>query len=320
MMKQKYIFVSVLLLVLMLAGVGLTELYVRQERAESGEAFRVVTSFYPMYIAAENIIGSCSGVELQDLSGPQTGCMHDYQLTTEDMVKLSGADVFIVNCGGIENFLSDVAKQYPDLQMVYASEPLELLEDNAHAWMSIQDYMTQVRAIADALVRFDKNKSHGELYKKNSTAYLEKLQKLKERQEQLAQALREELPQEGHAHEKTAAGGTKQAVIFHEAFAYTARDLNLAIAGSMDLDEERQVSAGEVADMLKLIQEHGVQLILAEELYGKRMCETLQKEADVKVVYLDTCVRGDYHADSYLNAMEENLAKLEQAILNPANP
>jgi hypothetical protein len=31
-------------------------------------------------------------------------------------------------------------------------------------------------------------------------------------------------------------------------------------------------------------------------------------------------VRGDYHADSYLNAMEENLAKLEQAILNPANP
>ena len=52
MMKQKYIFVSVLLLVLMLAGVGLTELYVRQERAESGEAFRVVTSFYPMYIAA----------------------------------------------------------------------------------------------------------------------------------------------------------------------------------------------------------------------------------------------------------------------------
>ena len=86
------------------------------------------------------------------------------------------------------------------------------------------------------------------------------------------------------------------------------------------MDEERQVSAGEVADMLKLIQEHGVQLILAEELYGKRMCETLQKEADVKVVYLDTCVRGDYHADSYLNAMEENLAKLEQAILNPANP
>ena len=53
---------------------------------------------------------------------------------------------------------------------------------------------------------------------------------------------------------------------------------------------------------------------MAEERYGKRMCESIQKEETVKAVYLDTCVRGDYTADSYLNAMEENLEKLEEAL------
>ena len=34
---------------------------------------------------------------------------------------------------------------------------------------------------------------------------------------------------------------------------------------------------------------------------------------DVHAVYLDTCVRGNYEADSYLKAMEENLLRLEEA-------
>lgn len=58
-----------------------------------------------MYIAAENIVGDAEGVTLTNLSEPQTGCMHDYQLTPEDMKLLSRADVFIVNGGGIENFV-----------------------------------------------------------------------------------------------------------------------------------------------------------------------------------------------------------------------
>lgn len=293
-LKNKYVFVTVMLLILMTASIALTSLYVRHERSDNGDSFQVVTSFYPMYIAAKNIIGSCDGVTLVNLSEPQTGCMHDYQLTAEDMKKLSLADVFVVNGGGIENFLADTAAQYPDLQMVYASERLNLLEDNAHAWMSIQDHMVQVQTIADGLSRTDK--SHSSIYQKNCADYLEKLEALSRRQEELAKE-----------------SASVHAVIFHEAFAYVVRDFHLEENGSMDLDEERQVSAGEVADILAQIRGNGVKLILAEELYGKRMCETVREEMpDVRAVYLDTCVRGDYEADSYLNAMQENLNRLEE--------
>lgn len=334
-MKHKYMFTAVMLFVLMAAGIVLTNVYVRMERSsgsspighdhgssgsQSGEAgagsseghgseagtdhrnqtdekdheFYVLTSFYPMYIAAKNIIGNCEGVTLQNLSEPRTGCMHDYQLTTEDMRNLSYADAFIVNGGGIENFLADVAKQYPELRIIDACEQVELLEDNAHAWMSIANHMTQVRTITDRLAALDAD--HAFIYEKNCINYLEKLEALRQKQQEDASSWK-----------------AQNILIFHEAFDYIARDYGLTVAGVMDLDEERQISAGEVADVLEQIHEHEAGIILAEELYGRRMCETVQKEADVRVVYLDTCVRGDYEADSYLRAMEENIAQMKAA-------
>lgn len=295
-MKNKYVFVTVMLLAIMLAGVGLTNVYVSHERgSQQKNEFRVVASFYPTYIAVQNIISGCDGVTLQNLSGPQTGCLHDYQMTTEDMKKLSTADAFIINGGGIESFLADTAGQYPELTVINACERVELLEDNAHAWMSIPDYMTQVQTIADGLAALDAQ--HRAAYQHNCADYIAKLEILRQKQQETAQA-----------------AAAQNVVIFHEAFAYIARDFRLTVSGSMDLDEERRISAGEIADILGLIQNQNVNLILAEELYGKEMCDTVQREADVNVVYLDTCVRGAYEADSYLKAMEKNLELIKQAL------
>ena len=56
---------------------GLTGWYVSQTQEQTdGQELTVVTSFYPMYIAAENVIGDADGVRLENLSEPQTGsCM-----------------------------------------------------------------------------------------------------------------------------------------------------------------------------------------------------------------------------------------------------
>lgn len=99
---------------------------------EADDILTVVTSFYPMYIAALNIVDGVEGVRLENLSEPQTGCLHDFQLTPEDMKLLSTADVFVINGGGIESFMSDVAKAYPKLDVVEACEDVALLsEDDA---------------------------------------------------------------------------------------------------------------------------------------------------------------------------------------------
>ena len=298
MKKNKYVFVLVMLVVITVVSGLLTNIYVSESSSKQEEqTLTVVTSFYPMYIAALNVIGDTDGVHLQNLSEPQTGCLHDFQLTPEDMKLLSKADVFIINGGGIESFMKDVAKSYPDLTIIDASEGIDLLEDegeeNAHAWMSVATYEEQVNHIAEGLIAADEK--HASDYQKHADAYTVKLDALKERQQKVAEKIKEQ-----------------SVILFHEAYDYVADDYGLNVAYVLDLDEERQVSAGEVADVLAAVRDDQVKYILAEELYGKSMGDTVEKETDAKVIYLDALNRGDYDADSYIKGMSANIDLIEQ--------
>ena len=122
-----------------------------------------------------------------------------------------------------------------------------------------------------------------------------KLDALKERQQKVAEKIKEQ-----------------SVILFHEAYDYVADDYGLNVAYVLDLDEERQVSAGEVADVLAAVRDDHVKYILAEELYGKSMGDTVEKETDAKVIYLDALNRGDYDADSYIKGMSANIDLIEQ--------
>lgn len=298
-MKKKNAIVFAMLAGILIAAIALTMLYtgITEDKKDKTQ-FTIVTSFYPMYVAAANVIGDVKGVTLKNLSEPQTGCLHDYQLTTEDMKLLSKADLFIVNGGGIETFLTDVASNYPELDIIEACQNVPLLEDgeeeNAHAWMSISDYRIQLATIESALEQADPE--HADAYHENAKAYDEKLAALQEEQDEI----------------RRAANG-QNVIIFHEAYDYVAEDYGFNVSYVLDLDEERQVSAGEVADVLNQIQKDHVSYIFAEELYGSDMGKTVESESNVKVIYLDACNRGDYSKDSYLTAMQSNIDKLREA-------
>ena len=289
---------------------------------EADDMLTVVTSFYPMYIATLNIVDGVEGVRLENLSEPQTGCLHDFQLTPEDMKLLSTADVFVINGGGIESFMSDVAKAYPKLDVVEACEDVALLseddadsdhdhdhdadaesdsdhdhdhgDENAHAWMSVPRYRTMVQTIASRLA--EKDAKHADEYYANAEAYDAKLAVLEEKINSI----------------KSLTNG-QNIIIFHEAYAYVADDFSMNACYLLDLDEERSVSAGEIKQVIGAIKDDGVSVILAEELYGKSMGDTVSRETDVHVVYIDPLNRGEYDKDSYLDGMEHNIELIKEA-------
>lgn len=324
-MKNKYVFVLIMLFTILVVSFGFTNIYVSHNQSAEDEDFVVVTSFYPMYIATMNVIGEMEGVTLKNLSEPQTGCLHDFQLTPADMKLLSTADVFVINGGGIESFMEDIAKQYPDLVVIEACEGIELLceteahgyehgdtsdayeheleeehdhdahnhDVNAHAWMSVDLYRKQLENIATGLAEVAPE--YAERFLANAGNYDGKLEALQVEQEKLL----------------TLTQGA-EVIMFHCAYDYIAEDLGLKVDFCMDLDEERQVSAGEVAEVLEIIEHHGVKYIFAEALYGTGMCEMVQKEVDVEVIYLDPLNRGEYEADSYIKGMKNNLKLVEE--------
>ena len=346
MNRKKYGFVFCLLVVIAMISLGTVSIYVNhEEKKEATEQLRVVTSFYPMYVAAMNVTDSCESVTLENLSEPQTGCLHDYQLTPEDMKLLSTADMFVINGGGIESFMSDVAKAYPDLTVTEACRDMQLIaeadedidvhgdgtdtndhsheeehdidsegthdhdgedpddpdgaghdhgDENAHAWMSVSRYRTMVSTIADALSEADP--SNASIYNSNAKEYDQKLAELEQEESQIK--------------EKT---NGKDIIIFHEAYEYVADDFGMNVRYLMDLDEERSVSAGEVSDVIAAVKNDGVSVILAEELYGKDLGDTVSRETDVKMVYIDPLNRGDYDKDSYIDGMKKNFKLIEGA-------
>ncbi len=298
------IFVGILLIVITLVSFSSTffiyQNKVAKQAQEDEETIKVVTSFYPMYIATMNVIEGIDGVELESLSEPQTGvCLHDYVLTTEDMKNLSTADVLIVNGGGIESFIEEVAKTYPDLVVIQACDGIELLadgdEENAHAWMDVSLYEKQVENIAAGLAEYDS--ANADKYKANATAYEKRLQPLADRMSAL---------------KKQYVGGN--IIIFHEAYDYVADALGMEVVFVMDLDEERQISAGEQADVLTAISDNEVKLVLADATYGKKMGDVVDAESAAKTIYIDPLTRGEYYEDSYIDHMNENIDILERAL------
>ena len=303
---------------------------------EADDMLTVVTSFYPMYIAALNIVDGVEGVRLENLSEPQTGCLHDFQLTPEDMKLLSTADVFVINGGGIESCYCDLAKADPQHDGVGAGEDVARIyeddadsdhdhdhdadtesdsdhdhdheadaesdsahdhdhgDENAHAWMSVPRYRTMVQTIASRLA--EKDAKHADEYYANAKAYDAKLAVLEEKINSL----------------KSLTNG-QNIIIFHEAYAYVADDFSMNACYLLDLDEERSVSAGEIKQVIGAIKDDGVSVILAEELYGKSMGDTVSRETDVHVIYIDPLNRGEYDKDSYLYGMEHNIELIKEA-------
>ena len=290
---KKNIFVITLLIILSVIGIIIISIGVsmskKNDAADHG-TLTVVTSFYPMYIAALNITERAD-INLSNLSEPQTGCLHDYQLTTEDMKLLSEADVFIINGGGMEEFLDGVISDYPNLKIVDASQGIDKVEDNAHMWMSIADYMKQVNNIANGLSAIDN--ANADIYRDNAAVYNSKLEELKG---MIPDTYR----------------GSK-VVLFSEAYEYLARDLSMEVETVLDLDEEKNISAKEVAETVDVIKQRNIPLIIAEKQYGEKMAEIVKNDTGVKVVYLDTIIRGNYDKDSYINAMRSNIELLREA-------
>lgn len=339
MAREKAVFVFLLLSCIALFFLGSTAIYLKSTKSvysadAEKESFVITASFYPVYIAALNVAGDIDGVEVRNLTQPQTGCLHDYQLTTEDMKAMADSDVLLINGGGIESFVSKVAKTYPKLSIInlsasFAEFPEEDEEEedhdhedaahedadhedadhdhdhdhgeqNSHFWMDIELYRKEVESMEEGLSIRDP--VHADQYKKNAEAYLKKLESLQSEEAELKAAL-----------------SGKKVVVFHEAFLYLAEDLDMQVTMTMDLDEERQVSAGEVRQVLDALALSDDKIIFAERTYGEEMGDRMTEEASATVIYLDPLTRPkdgqESEQDGYLLAMQENFDKIRTTLL-----
>lgn len=304
-MKRIFIFsLAFIVIAISLAGCSYTK---------EDNTFNIVTSFYPMYIATSNIIDGVEGVELTSLASPDVGCLHDYQLTVNDMITLEKADVFVVNGGGMESFLDKAISKYPELKIInafvddetedhqdenhneYDHEHSHEHEKNAHVWVSVSLYIEQVEKICDELKIIDSQ--NAEQYEKNKITYVKKLEALKQ-----------------EMHNKLDELQKRNIVTFHEAFYYFAKEFNFNIVSVIEREPGTSPSAGELADIIKEIESKDVNAIFVEPQYLKTAANTISSETGIGVYELDPVVSGSFEKDAYEQKMKKNLDVLMEAL------
>ena len=255
-----------------------------------------------MYIATANITKGVEGVQLTNMTKPQTGCLHDYQLTTDDMKTLEKADVFVANGAGMESFLDKVIKEHKNLTVIDASKDISLLEENGqpnpHVWLDVDNAIKQVENISQQLCSADP--SHAEAYKANAAVYIGKLKELQA-------DMNNELKDISH----------RDIVTFHEAFPYFAQEFNLNIIKVIEREPGSEPSPQELEDIIKDVNKLPTKVLFTEPQYSPTVAETIARETGAHIYALDPIVTGEANEqalDAYINTMKQNVLTLKEAL------
>lgn len=326
MFKKKLGFLLGVMVLLSLVGYLVCLLAGSTKKENSDETFLLVTSFYPMYVLAENLTEGVEGITVSNLTENQTGCLHDYQLTSRDMKLLSKADAFLINGAGMELFMEKVLENNEELPVIEAAHGISLLEgsshdhaheeddheeehetdhdearheehshaENGHVWMDVNRYRTQLATATKELSQL--LPAQKAALEAAATEYDTKLQMLEVKVGELRNDTKG-LP----------------VVIFHEAFAYLADSLGMEVLMAFSLDEETVPSAGEIAEAIEEIKYHGGAFIFIEQEYAEYANKILA-ETDATAVYLNPLTTGEGNADSYYKEMQKNLDTLSGAV------
>ncbi|HEX3019669.1 MAG TPA: metal ABC transporter substrate-binding protein [Chitinispirillaceae bacterium] len=270
----------------------------------------ILCSFYPMYILTQNVAADIPGVVVENMIKPHTGCLHDYQLSPQDMKKLSSAWALIVNGGGMEIFLDKAMKQFPGLKIIWATDGIELIHTeqdlsgsghnhdeqfNPHVWVSVSGAMAQVRNISAGLSAIDSVNSVK--YQANAEKYLSSLELLKKKM-----------------HNGLANIKDRNIITFHEAFPYFAREFNLNIMAVIEREAGSEPNARELAEIIRLIKEKNVKAIFIEPQYPPKTAQIISLETGRKLYTLDPVVTGPPDPNAYITIMEANLKVLQEAL------
>lgn len=322
-MKRKLTKILSLLMVSLISLMGCSK--APEESNDSSDSLTIVTSFYPIYISTLNIIKDVPGVNLVNMTKAQTGCLHDYQLSPEDLKTLSNASIFVINGAGMEGFLDRVISNQKDLNIVTASEGISLLssegeehshdddhdneeehsddhdhdhEDNPHVWVSITKNIEQVKNIAKGLSEYDP--ANAAKYEENANAYIQKLEDLR-----------------AEMHEAIDVLPNRNIITFHEAFPYFAEEFNLNIVDVVEVEAGTEPSPKQLEETIEIAKANNVKSLFTEPQYAAKAAETIAKETGIKLYTLDPIVTGDSTPDSYddyINKMKENLETLKEAL------
>ncbi len=291
-MKKKIILTASFIIAILVILIVLANLLKKEENENN--RFRILTSFYPIYVMTLNITDGANNVEVSNMAEHLTGCIHDYTLNTSDLRKFENADVFIQNGKGLESFTDKIIELYPNVKIINSAEKVDnIIQDeevNAHIWLSIDNYIKQLNEVTEQLVNLHpENKT---VYTNNKNIYTEKLNNLKSEYETLNIS-------------------KNKAICLNEALEYLLKDVGLETTTIETDHEQSTLSAKNLKSVIEQIKQENIKVIFIDKNDSDKTADTLAQETGAKIYNLNSGMSGNDNKDDYLRIMRENLELLK---------
>jgi len=346
---MKYFTIAFLLILIALCGVlyylpGKIKTAVQTTEQLSG--CEIVATTYPIWLFTREIADG-TGHEVLLLTPPDAGCPHDYALTTNDLLKISGIRKPILlfkNGAGLDDHICKAAMSaHKGIIAVDTSEGIERIEDADH------DLDHEAGHHEDNDDHDAEDHDHDEDHDGEHEAeghhhhhhgcenghFFASPYEARKIVSTITDALAEKNPGFAAKYRENAAKLDKRLQILgdefkaqlepyasrhvatqHDVFDYLMRDSGFEKPLSIFADPETPPSPAEITEMTKEFKEHGVKVIFTEPQYPDELAKLIGKETGATVVKIDPVVSGpaDPPAGYYIETMQRNLDLMKKAL------
>ena len=278
----------------------------------------VVTSFYPVQFATEQITGGALPVSVLTKPGAEP---HDLELSPQDVAGLTQARL-VVYADGFQPAVDEAMAEVPPERVLDVADAAQLTltateeshegesteEHEAHGaaehggsdphfWLDPQRYAAAAKAIGARLASDDP--AHRTAYEKNTAAFVERLTAL---DRELEAGL--------------ASCDSKVLVTSHAAFAYLAQRYGLEQHGITGISPEAEPSAAGLKQLSDLVRRKGVRTIYQETLVEPHFAQTVAGSTGATVATLDPLegITSASAGTDYFEVMRSNLAALRKGL------
>ena len=305
--------------------------------SQAADTLQIITTIFPEYDWVRNVLGD-NPAEIEVMQLLDNGVdLHSYQPTADDILKLSGFDLFIYVGGESDKWVEDALKEAVNKNMVTISllealgdaikeEELvegmeadheheheeehehdhehEEVEYDEHVWLSLRNAAVLCQKFADAISALDPE--NAVFYQENAAAYIEKLNAL------------------DAEYRKAVSDAPVHTLLFGDRFPfrYLTDDYGLDYyAAFSGCSAESEASFETIIFLTRKINELDLKSVMTIEGKDHRIAQTIVQNTDSKdqqILTMDsmqsTTSKDSANGTTYLSIMEKNLEVLKEAL------
>ncbi len=308
--------------------------------AAANEELTIYTTVYPLQYFAEQVAGEEASVESILPAGSNP---HNYEPTSEEIVKVAESDAFIYNGAGLEPYAKQISDSIESegVKIVEASDGIDFIEHvhshedgdheghdhgdeeehaddheeghedehhhgdkDPHVWLDPIRSIQLAENIKDTLVELKPDQK--EEFNKNFEELKGKLENLdKEFHDQL-----EKLP-------------GNEIIVSHAAYGYWEQNYGIGQIAISGLSPTNEPSQKEIQNIIDTAETHGLNYVLFEQNVTPKVAEVVRKEIDaetLRIHNLSVLTEEDVsNEEDYFSLMEGNLEVLTKALSEPSS-